>query len=356
MSGCGDYRVRFPADAVTRRADELGVSVETTDHLDADATRTDTGIRIRTVDIPGGIDVVSFQRPLRAELAGAIAWLKARRPDIGIVVELDDDLAQVPTSNTAFLSTHPGHNPEENYKWLRQAISLADVLTVSTPPLAQNYGHSTETFVIRNAVPESMLQQPARAMSRRDDKTRVIGWAGYAGTHGGDLEVTGGALRDVIDGEKTVFRQNGPRDGVATALGLDEESVDATGWLNPTSLYRAALSELDIGIVPLADTRFNRAKSNLKMLEFAAAGVPVIGSMTPEHIELQRNGAPVWLVKERRQAWVRALRSMLALDDDQLRILAENHREFVRRGHTMFHRAPQWADAWKMAAKIARSR
>lgn len=363
-SGCGDYRVRFPADAVNAREEELGVHVEVSDHLDADATRTTNGFRIRSVEIPGGIDVVSFQRPLKAEFAGAIAWIRQRRPDVGIVVELDDDLTQVPMSNAAYHATHPAHNPSENYKWMRQAVAHADVLTVSTSPLAMVFGHSIQTFVINNAVPASMLQLPSRALARgrrNAEPDRVIGWAGYAGTHGGDLEVTSGALADIIgsdllDGGRVAFRQIGPPDGVAEALGLPKDAVRATGWLSPTSLYRAALGELDIGIVPLADTRFNRAKSALKVLEFAAAGVPTVASKTPEHTALQDSGAPVWLVGDRRRHWVGALRNLLLLSDADLAGTALSAREFVRRNHTTYHRAPQWAHAWRTAVKIARSR
>src|SRR5674476_119679 len=73
-SGCGDYRVRFPALAVNKRDTELHVHIEVSDHIPADATY-DTGTskyHIRRVDVPRGVDVVSFQRPLKAVMAGAI--------------------------------------------------------------------------------------------------------------------------------------------------------------------------------------------------------------------------------------------------------------------------------------------
>jgi glycosyltransferase involved in cell wall biosynthesis len=364
MSGCGDYRVRFPAEAVTAREHEFGVHVEVSDHLDADATKTPDKTHIRRVDVPGGIDVVSFQRPLGADMVGAIAWLRYHRPDLGIVVELDDDLANVPTSNTAYAALHPATSPAENYTWLRRAIALSDVLTVSTPSLAETYGQgSTRTFVIRNGVPTSMLYQPARALSLRRHKSdgfdRVVGWAGYAGTHGGDLEMTSGALQDVIGaahwhGGNVTFRQVGPREGVAKALGLEEGDVEATGWMNPTSMYRVALGEMDVGIVPLADTRFNRGKSALKMLEMAAAGVPVVASHTAEHDLLQQQGMPVWLVKDRRRQWASALNRVLGFGNEELHDVASAHREFVRRFHTIDSRVEEWATAWRTAVKLAR--
>jgi glycosyltransferase involved in cell wall biosynthesis len=365
-SGCGDYRVRLPAEAVNKRSAELGVQVETAESLGADAVFEGPICRVRRVDVPAGVSVVSFQRPMKASLVGAMAWLRQCRPDIGLVVELDDDLAGVPVNHVAYSQIMPKTSPTENVAWLHKAIQHCDVLTVSTPELARRYsGTGHRTIVIRNGVHTSMLDQPARTMTRvpaqRElNRERIVGWAGYTGTHAGDLEITSGALADVVGpggpGSRQVrFRNIGPRDGIAQALNLGFADVEASGWLS-TDLYRTALSELDVGIVPLANTRFNRSKSALKAIEMAAAGVPVIASKLPEFEELQRRGMPLWLVKDRRKEWVSALNRMLALDDKALRELAQAHREFVRRYETVDSHAREWADAWTAASRIARLR
>jgi len=361
--GCGEYRVKFPAAAVNARAQDLGVHVTTADHLAADATFTDNKYHIRRVDVPAGVKVVSFQRPLQAGVYGAIAWLKARRPDIGIAIELDDDLDVLPTSNSAYRSIQ--NNPLENTMWLHKSIALADVLTVSTTELAKQYGRKTRTFIINNGVPTSMLTQPlSRPLSRRRELEmigdRTIGWAGHVGTHPGDLEMTCGALRDFIQtvdmNERHVnFRNIGPREDIAKSLGLEETNIEASGWLS-SDMYRIALGELDIGIVPLCDTRFNRSKSALKALEMAAAGVPVIASATPEHDALKRAGMPLWVVRNRRVEWAAALKHLVAMTDGELKELAASHREYVRRYGTVEHRAGDWASAWSAAARIATER
>lgn len=362
MSGCGDYRVRLPANAVNERSSELGVHVTVSGHLQADAIAEGTRYRIRRVDVPPGVSVVSFQRPTKAAMAGAVMWLRRYRPDVSTVVELDDDLAAVPTGNQAFGAVHPARSPHENYSWLRRAIAHADAITVSTPEIANRYRvQGQSAFVIRNAAPSSMLRQSSRVIdrtSRDQDVDRVIGWAGSVGTHPGDLDVMSGALADVVgvdrtDGRRVRFRNVGPRDGLSDALNLRDDDIEASGWLTP-ELYRVGLGELDVGVVPLADTRFNRSKSWLKVLEFAAAGVPVVASYTNEHHELRRQGMPIWLVKNRRHNWVRALRSVLDLDSDELRELGVAHRDFVRMYHTVDVRADEWAAAWTSVACTAR--
>src|SRR5205085_863761 len=44
--------------------------------------------------------------------------------------------------------------------------------------------------------------------------------------------------------------------------------------MTPTTEYPTLFSGIDIGIVPLADVPFNHAKSRIKGMEYAAAGVP----------------------------------------------------------------------------------
>jgi glycosyltransferase involved in cell wall biosynthesis len=363
QSGCGDYRVRFPAGAVNADPD-LGVKVRTADHLDADAIYEGPRMRIRRIDLPYGTRVVSFQRPTKGSLVGAMKWLRERRPDVGLVVELDDDLMSLPAQHEAFGQLNPRISPTENTTWLRHALNLADAVTVSTPELAKRYGGNRPTFVVRNGVPPLMLSQcPSRALSHNGkDRDRIIGWAGYTGTHPGDLEVTSGAVADVMadrtQGREVRFRNIGPRDGLCKALDLPPEmtdQVEASGWLDPT-MYRIALASLDIGIVPLQDTAFNRAKSTLKALEFAAAGVPVIASDLPEFAALRDAGLPIQLVKPRRKDWTTALTRILSLSDDALYSVAYAHRQWAREHAVVDERASEWAHAWLYAASVAQRR
>jgi glycosyltransferase involved in cell wall biosynthesis len=310
------------------------------------------------------VTVVSVQRPTRAALVGAMKWIKERRPDVGLVVELDDDLVNLPAGHEGFGFLDPRRNPQENSAWLRMGLQLADVVTVSTPELAKRFGGSRPTYVIRNGVPGSMLEQyPSRAMAQgQKDNQRIIGWAGYTGTHPGDLEITNGAIRDIMQrapgGREIRFRNIGPHEGLAKALDLPLElqgQVEASGWLDP-HLYRVSLASLDIGIVPLQDTAFNRAKSTLKALEMAAAGVPVVASDLPEFRALRSEGLPLWLVKPKRKEWYGALARLCTLEDDELRQAANQHRRWVASYGTVDNRAPEWASAWRYAASVAQRR
>lgn len=334
-STLGDYRVRLPAQAVTNKRLETGVHVEASNKLDVSVSNG----KILRVGVPGGVKVISFQRPARQGVSEVIAWLRENRPDVAVVVDIDDQLPPLPTD-----------------EHLRRSIALADVLTTSTEALAHRYGYDpSRTFVIRNAMPADVLTNPSSALSRKRSKNdlnkdRTIGWAGNALAQAADLAVTKGALASVVgvsrrDGREVTFRSIGPREGLSDALSVPESHLEVSGVPLPTNLHRIALGEIDIGIVPTV----NPEAGSTLALEFAAAGVVVIASDTPEHRELAEQGMPITLVGPRKREWTKALKAMLALDDKGLKDLANAHRANVRQYHTADRRAFEWAGAFRTA-------
>jgi glycosyltransferase involved in cell wall biosynthesis len=115
-------------------------------------------------------------------------------------------------------------------------------------------------------------------------------------------------------------------------------------WRQWTSIedYPEAVASLDVGIAPLMDSAFNRAKSFLKGLEYAALSVPFVHSPLPEYIWL---GAGVPAHNPR--VWERELKRLLT--DEAWRIeLAEQGRERAS-GLTYEAHCGRWWDAWELA-------
>jgi len=67
------------------------------------------------------------------------------------------------------------------------------------------------------------------------------------------------------------------------------EMPDDINWLNETSVYRR-LCEFDIGISPLLDTEYNRAKSAFKIKQCISCGIPVLASRVGESINVVEEG------------------------------------------------------------------
>jgi len=62
-------------------------------------------------------------------------------------------------------------------------------------------------------------------------------------------------------------------------------------------------------LIPLKDTEFNRAKSNLKMLEMGAFGLPVIVSDVEPYRDFSKHGKNCLVVGKRE--WYKAIRKLI---------------------------------------------
>jgi hypothetical protein len=348
--GCGHSRLIFPAQALAAQ----GADVVILDGLNAVWRDGMDGTPELMEILPPPVDVVVIQRPLTKNLAQAVPMLQ--RSGIAVVCEIDDSFHTVPSGNPAWAEIHPKRSPERNARWLSEAIRHCDLLTVSTPALAARYGAGAEhTVVLRNLIPErylsvspeplAFLQAAAKdgstpTFSERDPPPLVVGWPGTPSTHPGDLEVCRGAVAAAVRDTGAVFGAIGSQ---ATALVLGIPSSHAV-WRPWTTIedYPTAVASLDVGIAPLMDSAFNRCKSALKALEYAALSVPFVHSPLPEYLWL---GAGVPAHNPR--VWERELKRLLT--DEAWRIeLAEPGRERAS-GLTYERGCGDWWDAWEGA-------
>jgi hypothetical protein len=290
-------------------------------------------------------DVVVINRPARAHWTELIPYLQAA--GVRVVVDVDDDFAAIDRGNVAlrdYTTSHvkacglncPRDHARVNRDWILRACLLADLVTCSTPDLARRYAPHGRFAVLPNLVPARYLDVEAS-----DPWERSIGWSGSVETHPGDLEATGRSVGDVLashDGWSAGVIGTGK--GAAKALGIDE--VRATGkWLS-LEQYPQAMARLGVGIVPLQASRFNRSKSALKMSEFAALGVPVVASPTPDNKRL--HGLGVGLIAANPREWREHLTRLVESEDFRTD-LAHRGREAMR-AQTYERRAGMWADAW----------
>ena len=123
-------------------------------------------------------------------------------------------------------------------------------------------------------------------------------------------------------------------------------------WVAGLPEFAAALvaARPDIGLAPLLDEPFNRAKSELHWLEYALAGAPTIvsGFAGPGPYDIVRDGVD-GLVARSPADWDRHLRALVgsaALRAD----LAGRARERVTAEYDIANRALEWADAYRWAA------
>lgn len=343
VTGVGHYRAALPANALKAQgADvELVEPNDPTGHLGGDL-----------LGIPGkgyvwanfkgheDCDVIVVQRPLSLQMHVAVKELQSR--GIKVVVDIDDDFENAHPNNQVWGAIQPKQNPQSNWKFVRATTEIADLVTVTTPALAKRYGKHGRVAILPNYIHHTVLET-----KRLPHDGVVVGWSGVMAVHPNDLQVTGGGVASALRATGATFRVVGNGEGVGRALGLGADPPD-TGFLSPMEKYYEALAQLDVGIVPLADTPFNQAKSWLKFLEMSACGVPCVVSPTGPNHELSVD-IPT-LFADRGRSWERGVRSLAGEDWSQREPISAIVRKAAS-AFTIDKHCERWWDAWSTTLK-----
>jgi glycosyltransferase involved in cell wall biosynthesis len=330
--GCGHFRLIWPAQELQRRGHDVTI-IQPGD--DSAIGGIISGGRLTTAVIPEG-DVFVFQRPTNILLVDLIRHL--RRHGKTVVVDMDDDLSCIHPANLAFQMLHP-RNPQGNWQNAIDGCKAASMVTLSTPQLVQRYAPNTNHAVLRNCVPDHYFD-----IERIVGEPRRWGWAGALYSHPDDVPILGRTANDLAR-EGHPIRIVGDPDGIGRALGLADDP-EATGRQALEDWPHVITTTLDIGVAPLADTRFNRAKSWLKPLEFAALGIPFVATNTPEY-SLLADALGGTAVKNKPAVWTSAVRKLLT-DDGFYAEAAVAVREHARMFALSLH-ADAWWGAWEAA-------
>jgi len=194
---------------------------------------------------------------------------------------------------------------------IERAIGASAETWFSTPELARLYGHvAHRNAVIPNALDPRIWRdwRNVRPEPFRQDKVRML-YMG-TGTHGPDFQ----HIRPALD------RLWAEREGTfdVTLIGIAAD-VEPAPWLHKVSPPANAIAyprfvrwlrgqgPFDIGLAPLADTRFNRAKSDIKLLDYLALGLlPVVEDSPAYRLDPAMAGVAIHATD-----WYETLRSLI---------------------------------------------
>lgn len=268
---------------------------------------------------------------------------RARKCGQKIVVDVDDLFDGLHPTNFAYGSTDPQRWPENNRDIYMQIIEQSDALIVSTQFLYDHYKAKhpgKPIFMVRNAI--DIDRYKPKKMKRR---APIIGWLGAVPWRSEDLEQLRGFFGQYISSRQVRFHHAGHLPWAAGAhlrLKVEPRFVSVSPMV-PLYELPTVYSNFDIGIVPLNDIPFNRAKSCIKGLEYAAGGVPFVASALPEYEILAKGG--VGRVAKTESEWMKNLDDLL---DYQTRAdEAEQQYEIVKSNFSMGQSAQQWVDVFK---------
>lgn len=294
------------------------------------------------VQIPEDADVMVFQRVTHVQITRALQLI--REKGVAVVVDIDDDLSYIHPSNPAFNYLHPRSTyAEHSWAHALTACDNATMVTTATPALQQRYAKHGRGRVFDNYVPSYMLDIPHL-------DSDVIGWPGSVHSHPDDLQVMGPSMARLAREGHTLAAIGDGKD-MHQAWGIPTTTpIHATGVID-ISQWGRAVTKLGVGVAPLADTRFNGAKSWLKVAEMAAVGVPCVASPRAEYSRLHKEG--VGLLAKDPKDWYRKLKH-LSTNEAARRELSEQGRD-VMANFTIEANAWKLAEIWKEALRVQRA-
>ncbi len=286
-------------------------------------------------------DIFVTQRYAVPDLEAADALIRhCRDHGMTLLYDLDDDLRHIPRDHPDASLLRP------RARLVSRMIRGAGAVWVSTQALAETLAELRDDVrVVANGLDERLWATFPRPTAPRQGPVRIL-FMGTA-THDADFAIVESALARI----KTVFGEHVSVD----LLGVSGRG-DLPSWVNrvgmpvhATSSYPGFVNWItqqhwDIGIAPLADTNFNRCKSAIKALDYAAIGLPVLASDRDVYRGTLADGPGGWLLPDDESAWFVAL-ARLVRDAALRRRLAEGARTAFARG-TLAAQAGERRAAW----------
>lgn len=324
---CGMYRMILPGEACKN----VGKPVMVVPRPPQIAV--DNEGKIREIST-GNAEIVIFQRPATAQMAPAIKMLQAK--GVVVVIDMDDSLSLIDPRNTVHKSYDPRLSHNMNWMHAAKACEMADWITVTTPALAEEYGAHGRVSIIPNYVPTKYL-----SITRPENEVPVVTWAGFTGTHPGDLTQTAGMINQALVETGAAFMALGDLN-IFQELKVRYRAPNFHVPFSGFQDYPRSLARADIGLVPLRNTPFNKGKSCLKALEYSSLGIVPVVSPTPDNMRFVELGGA--LVAEKPSDWHTIVKDLI-LDTDKRNELSAQVRK-VAADCTVESNWELWWDAW----------
>jgi glycosyltransferase involved in cell wall biosynthesis len=323
----GRYRALLPLRELERRGHTI--------HWPGDRSYRE----LESGGVPRGWDAFYVQQ-MHDELA-LEAMARVRRAGVAVVWDTDDDLSAVRRGSEAYHRLGGRRMIRRHFKRAIEAARTAHVMTTTSERLAAVYG---EAGVERVHVIENYLAPQDVAVRRRRHQGLVIGIVA-AGEHEPDLR----KLRFAALLERLLDRRDGVR---VVAIGADLSMASHRyTYVRPVPIEQlvATESEFDVGLAPLLDTAFNRARSNVKLKEYAAAGAAWLASPVGPYRGMGEEQGGLLVEQD---GWLEALEALVD-DEGRRRALAERGRRWVA-GQTIRAGGAAWQAAFREAVERAR--
>jgi glycosyltransferase involved in cell wall biosynthesis len=319
------YRAVWPAEAFQRRG---GHQIELVKYSGDGPIQAS---RLRDCDV-----VHVYRRADRTVIKCVDALLAQ---GIAITYDNDDDVRLAPKESESY-KEFGGAKGQRDFRTQAHLMSRVHVVTTTTDTLAERFGADCTCPI--EVIP-NFLDDAQFVKGPRNSEGVVIGWV--AGReHVADAK----RLRITQMLQRVIERR--PEVRVVTMgvrLDLDASRYTFHSYI-PLHRLGAETRKFDIGIAPLADIPMSYARSDVKVKEYSAAGVPWVASARGSYALLSPRFGGLVVDDD---GWEDALVSLVAskFKRAQLRRCAEKWA----RSQRIDRNIKRWESVWAMAAQTA---
>lgn len=261
---------------------------------------------------------------------------------VAVVWDSDDDISTVPRSSPAYRAMGGRRKIREHAARSYEIARTAHLMTTPSAHLADTYRSAgAQTKVIENMLAGRDVRH------RRSARAGVVVGCTAGFEHLSDFKAhkLSRVLRRLLSAHPSLRVIS-----IGLRLDLRDRRYEHVPHI-PVQELVAFETRFDIGIAPLADTALNRARSNVKLKEYAAAGAAWLASPIGPYASLgEEHGGQ--LVPDGQ--WETALGALIT-DHQRRRSLAELGRRWAER-ETIGSAARIWENAFRDAVLRAKAK
>lgn len=276
-------------------------------------------------------DIVCARMWVNDNMNAAIDY--ARNQGKKYVLDIDDNVWTLHADNPAF--AHYA-NPE-NASRAKDVMIKADLVTSATDYLTKKVGYLNDNIItIENNIPASLwLHEPVNL----DKDELTLGWAGSS-SHAPDVRELKSVIDTILNQYKNV--KFAYTDSVPPTFTANSRIIK----IPPTTVhnYHTIIPQFDIGLAPTIDNEFNRAKSDLKIVEYGIHGIPTIASKVVPYEASIEHGIDGFLVKNGKD-WLKFIKRII--EDKELRIAMGAAARAKYENRTVEKQIHKWEQAFQ---------